>query len=162
MGGSPREIVPRQRIRQCSRRLIWYRWWFRGKGRVDAQEIDSISSAKSLFPVPWGQACWVSSLSRVLGECFFYGACMKSFCNDNNLTPSFCRCTTVTRLLPTGRLGCQWFSRHQGDSSRLRWWKMWKLPRLWGATGGIAMVMWAVAQTAKETDLDGKRVVLQS
>jgi len=29
------------------------------------------------------------------------------YCNDNNLTPSFCRCTTVARLLPTGRLGSQ-------------------------------------------------------
>ena len=32
--------------------------------------------------------------------------------------------------------GSQWFSRRRGDSSRLRWWKMWKLPRLRGGGGG--------------------------
>ena len=37
---------------------------------------------------------------------FYFGACMYYFCRDNNLTPSsFCRFTTVVRLLPTGRLG---------------------------------------------------------
>ncbi len=41
----------------------------------------------------------VSVFSMVLA-CIFYH-------NDNNLTPSFCRCTTVVRLLPTGRLGSQ-------------------------------------------------------
>ena len=38
----------------------------------------------------------------------------------SNLTPSFCRCTTVARLLPTGRLGSHWCLRRRGDSSRLR------------------------------------------
>ena len=41
----------------------------------------------------------VSVFSMVLAFIFY--------CNDNNLTPSFCRCTTVARLLPTGRLGSQ-------------------------------------------------------
>jgi len=38
---------------------------------------------------------------------FYFGACMYYVCNDVNLTPSFCRFTTVVRLLPTGRLGSQ-------------------------------------------------------
>ena len=39
---------------------------------------------------------------------FYFGACVYYFCRDNNLTPSsFCRFTTVVRLLPTGRLGSQ-------------------------------------------------------
>jgi len=42
------------------------------------------------------------------------------YCNDNNLTPSFCRCSTVARLLPTGRLGSHWYLRRRGDLSQLR------------------------------------------
>ncbi len=38
---------------------------------------------------------------------FYFGACMYYVCNDVNLTPSFCRFTTVVRLLPTGRLDSQ-------------------------------------------------------
>ena len=45
---------------------------------------------------------------KFLVSVFYFGVFMYNFCRDNNLTPSsFCRFTTVVRLLPTGRLGSQ-------------------------------------------------------
>jgi len=46
--------------------------------------------------------------------------CMIYFCCDDNLTPSFCRCTTVARQPRDWRLGSHWCLRCRGVSSRLQ------------------------------------------
>ncbi len=48
----------------------------------------------------------VSTYNNQQGRCYFLVSiyslfCIIYYCRDNNLTPSFCRCTTVARLLPT-------------------------------------------------------------
>jgi hypothetical protein len=59
-----------------------------------------------------------------------FSFCMIYYCRDNNLTPSlFYRCTTVVRLPQKRRPDRHWCLPHRGNSSRPRWWKIWKLRR---------------------------------
>jgi hypothetical protein len=78
--------------------------------------------------------------------------CIIYYCRDNNLTPSFCRWTTVARLLQTRHQGSHWYLLHRGDLSRLRWGiLMWKLPRLRGAAGGTTTIITTTTTTMMTT-----------
>jgi len=58
------------------------------------------------------ETCHRFLVSNIFFYVFIY------YCCDNNLTPLFCRCTSVVRLLQIGRLGIHWGLRRRGNSGR--------------------------------------------
>ena len=93
----------------------------------------------------------------------FYGACMHFYFNDNNLTPLFCRWTTVARQPRDWRLVSHWCLRLRGYSSRLRRGiSMWKLPRLQGAGVETTTTTTTTTIMTTTTVIKNRRVVASS
>ena len=81
---------------------------FENNSRVTRERLIAHHQLKAYSQYLENRPAEFAAYREFLVSVFYFGACMYYFCRDNNLTPSsFCRFTTVVRLLPTGRLGSQ-------------------------------------------------------